>query len=61
MLSPERLSAMLLCIMGSRNNVNSWWTTPNPLLQDREPMQVYINEPETVTKFIVEWFENKKS
>lgn len=56
-VSIEKLNRVLLSLLGSNDLVNRWWASPNKAFNNQKPRDVYIDSPETVSKYIFDQLE----
>lgn len=53
-LPVETLNNLLLNILGGSSQVNRWWNTPNESFDMKKPRDVYIDDPEKITLFVLD-------
>lgn len=53
-LPVEKLNEMLLTFLGSKERVNEWWKAPNKVFDMKKPRDVYIDQPDRVTRYVLE-------
>lgn len=50
----DKLNRILLALLGKEEYVNQWWSSKNKAFDMRTPLDVYIDDPYKVSKYIID-------
>lgn len=57
MLSIDKVNKILGALLGSEALVNQWWSSPNKAFEMKKPRDVYIDDPDKVSKYVLAQIE----
>jgi hypothetical protein len=57
MLDISQIDRILMALLGSRSLVNRWWNIPNKAFGMKTPKDVYIDDPEKVSQYVLNQLE----